>query len=121
MLDSHFGPLFSQMNYPGPPGRAPDQSYTKLRSRQPINRRQRIVPHTWTTPKTAQVHPAFRDTFQTYGNVKNVASSIDSIVSGQVGVAGTKSINIIPAPSTQLQGNPIHEPKVGKKGGRTLV
>ncbi|KAA6364722.1 MAG: hypothetical protein EZS28_039752, partial [Streblomastix strix] len=44
-----------------------------------------------------------------------------SIVSGQVGVAGTKTTNIWTAPSTQLQGNPVREPKVEKKGGRTPV
>ncbi|KAA6361258.1 MAG: hypothetical protein EZS28_043216 [Streblomastix strix] len=37
--NSRLGPLFSQMNYPGPPGRASDQSNTKLRSRQPTRRR----------------------------------------------------------------------------------
>ncbi|KAA6310131.1 MAG: hypothetical protein EZS28_056367, partial [Streblomastix strix] len=35
VMDNRLGPLFSQMNYPGPPGMDPDQSNTKLRSRQP--------------------------------------------------------------------------------------
>ncbi|KAA6359134.1 MAG: hypothetical protein EZS28_045339, partial [Streblomastix strix] len=52
VLDSHLGPLFSQMNYPGPPGRAPDQSNTKLRSRQPTSRRQRTDSLTQTTPQS---------------------------------------------------------------------
>ncbi|KAA6379725.1 MAG: hypothetical protein EZS28_024748 [Streblomastix strix] len=52
---------------------------------------------------------------------KKVASSTDSIVSGQVGVAGTKPINLQTAPSTQLHGNLIHEPEIEKKGGRTPV
>ncbi|KAA6393726.1 MAG: hypothetical protein EZS28_010749 [Streblomastix strix] len=52
VLDSHLGPLFSQMNYPGPPGRAPDQSNTKLRSIQPTSKRQWIVPPTQTTPQS---------------------------------------------------------------------
>ncbi|KAA6363183.1 MAG: hypothetical protein EZS28_041289, partial [Streblomastix strix] len=47
--------------------------------------------------------------------------STDSIVSGQIEVAGTKSINIQTAPSTELKGNPIREPKVEKKGGKTPV
>ncbi|KAA6368679.1 MAG: hypothetical protein EZS28_035793, partial [Streblomastix strix] len=123
------------MNYSGPPGRAPDQSNTKLRSRQPTSRRQWIVPPTQTNPQSqitpnsnqnqssilnvdlmgiftnpfsvpqgiqhqqnageaAQVQHAPRDTFSTNGNVRKVASSTDGIVSGQVGVAGTKPINI---------------------------
>ncbi|KAA6369729.1 MAG: hypothetical protein EZS28_034742, partial [Streblomastix strix] len=49
------------------------------------------------------------------------ASPTDSIVSGQVGVVGTKPINIQTTPSTELQGNPIREPKVEKKGGKTPV
>ncbi|KAA6378589.1 MAG: hypothetical protein EZS28_025884 [Streblomastix strix] len=40
------------MNYPGPPGRAPDQSNTKLRSRQPISRRQKTVSLIYTTPQS---------------------------------------------------------------------
>ncbi|KAA6367928.1 MAG: putative Transposon Ty3-G Gag-Pol polyprotein [Streblomastix strix] len=44
-----------------------------------------------------------------------------SIASGQVEIAGTIPINIYAALSTQLQGNPIREPKVEKKGGRTPV
>ncbi|KAA6355462.1 MAG: hypothetical protein EZS28_049010, partial [Streblomastix strix] len=43
------------------------------------------------------------------------------IASGQVGVPGTKPINIQTAYSTQLQQNPVREPKVEKKGGRTPV
>ncbi|KAA6379244.1 MAG: hypothetical protein EZS28_025229 [Streblomastix strix] len=140
----------------------PDQSNTKLRSRQPTSRRQRIVSLALTAPKSqttpypnqnqssilnvdlmgiitnpfsvpkgmqfqqiageaAQVQHALRETFLTNGSVRRVASSTDRIVSGQVGVAGTKSINIQTAPSTQLQGNPVREPKVEKKGGRTIV
>ncbi|KAA6371632.1 MAG: hypothetical protein EZS28_032841 [Streblomastix strix] len=38
-----------------------------------------------------------------------------------MGVAGTKPINTQTAPSTQLQGNPVREPQVEKKGGRTPV
>ncbi|KAA6365206.1 MAG: hypothetical protein EZS28_039266, partial [Streblomastix strix] len=162
VLDNHLGPLLSQMNYPGPPGRAPDQSHTKLRSRQPTSRRQWIVPPTQTntqsqiTPnqnqnqssilnvdlmgiftnpfsvpkgiqhqqnagEAAQVQHAPRETFSTNGNVRKVASSTDSIVSGQVGVAGIKLINKQTAPSTQLQVDPIRELKVEKKGGRTPV
>ncbi|KAA6326400.1 MAG: hypothetical protein EZS28_053954, partial [Streblomastix strix] len=52
VLDNHLGPLFGQMNYSGPPGRASDQSNTKLRSRQPISRRQKIVSLTQTTPQS---------------------------------------------------------------------
>ncbi|KAA6319574.1 MAG: hypothetical protein EZS28_054796, partial [Streblomastix strix] len=52
VLDSHLGPMFSQMNYPGPPGRAPDQSNTKLRSIQPTSRRQRTVPLIQATPQS---------------------------------------------------------------------
>ncbi|KAA6373744.1 MAG: hypothetical protein EZS28_030730 [Streblomastix strix] len=52
VLDSHLGSLFSQMNYPGPPGRAPDQLNTKLRSKQPTSRRQWIVSLTQTTPQS---------------------------------------------------------------------
>ncbi|KAA6391586.1 MAG: hypothetical protein EZS28_012885 [Streblomastix strix] len=162
VLDSHLGLLFSQMNYLGPPGRAPDQSNTKLRSRQPTSRRQRTVSLTQTTLQSqtipypnlnqssilnvdlmgiitnllsvqkgmqhqqiageaAQVLHAPRETFSINGNVRRAAFSTDSIVSGQVGVAGTKAINIQTAPSTQLQGNPVREPKVEKKGGRTPV
>ncbi|KAA6387834.1 MAG: hypothetical protein EZS28_016640 [Streblomastix strix] len=156
----HLGPLISQMNYLGPPGRAPDQSNTKLRSRQPTSRRQKIVPLTQANPQSqttpypiqnqtsilnvdlmgiftnpfsvpkgiqhkqiageaAQVLHAPGETFSTKGNVRKVASSTDSIVSGQVGVAGTKPISIQTVPSTQLQGNSTREPKVEKKGGRT--
>ncbi|KAA6354014.1 MAG: hypothetical protein EZS28_050460, partial [Streblomastix strix] len=50
-----------------------------------------------------------------------IASPTDSIVSGQVGVAGMKPINIQTAHSIQLQGILIHEPKVEKKGGKTPV
>ncbi|KAA6399030.1 MAG: hypothetical protein EZS28_005447 [Streblomastix strix] len=52
---------------------------------------------------------------------KKVASSTDGIASGQVGVAGTKPINIQTALSTQLEGNPNREPKIENKGGRTPV
>ncbi|KAA6379832.1 MAG: hypothetical protein EZS28_024642 [Streblomastix strix] len=52
VLDSRFGSLFRQMNYLGPPGMAPDQSNTKLRSRQPTSRRQWIVPVTQTNPQS---------------------------------------------------------------------
>ncbi|KAA6372940.1 MAG: hypothetical protein EZS28_031533 [Streblomastix strix] len=40
------------MNYPGPQRRAPDQSNTKLRSRQPTSRRQKTVSLTQTTPQS---------------------------------------------------------------------
>ncbi|KAA6381102.1 MAG: hypothetical protein EZS28_023370 [Streblomastix strix] len=144
------------MNYPGPPGRAPDQQHAKLRSILPNSRRQRIAPLTQTysqsqtTPSmnqnqssilnvnfmkiisnpfsvpqriqhqqnagdAAQVHHAPKETFPTNGNVKKVESSTDSIVSSLIRVAGTKSINIQTAPSTQLQGNSIHELKIEKK------
>ncbi|KAA6352847.1 MAG: hypothetical protein EZS28_051626 [Streblomastix strix] len=150
------------MNYPGPPGRAPDQSITKLRSRQPTSRRQWIVPPTQTNPQSqitpyanqnqssilkvdfmgiftnpfsvpkgiqhqqnteeaAQDQHAPRETFSTYGNVRKIASSTDSIVSGQVGVAGTKPSYTQTVPSTQLQTDPIREPKVEKKGRKTPV
>ncbi|KAA6363645.1 MAG: hypothetical protein EZS28_040827 [Streblomastix strix] len=150
------------MNYSGPPGRAPDQSHTKLRSRQPTSRRQRTVtliqatPQSQITPNTnqnqssilnvdlmgiftnpfsvpkgiqhqqnageaAEVQHAPRETFSTNGNVRKVASSTDSIVSCQVGVAGTKPINKQTAPSTQLHVDPIREPQVEKKGGRIPV
>ncbi|KAA6367241.1 MAG: hypothetical protein EZS28_037234, partial [Streblomastix strix] len=56
VLDNRLGPLFSQMNYPGPPGRAPDQSNTKLRLRQHTSRRQWIVPPTQTNPQS-QITP----------------------------------------------------------------
>ncbi|KAA6369975.1 MAG: hypothetical protein EZS28_034498 [Streblomastix strix] len=127
------------MKYPGPLWRVTDQSNTKLRSRQPTNRRQQIVPPTQTNPqsqitpysnqnqrsflnkKTAQVQHAPRETFSTNGNIRKVASSTDSIVSGQVGVAGTKTTNIQNTFSTQPQRNCIREPDVEKKGGRTPV
>ncbi|KAA6369629.1 MAG: hypothetical protein EZS28_034843, partial [Streblomastix strix] len=125
VLDNRLGPLFSQMNYPGPPRRAPDQSYTKLRSTQPSCRKQWIDSLTYTNPQTqttpyrnqnqstilnvelmriitnpfsvpkeiqhqqiageaVQVHHAPREIFSTNGNVRRVASSTDSIVSGQI-------------------------------------
>ncbi|KAA6385467.1 MAG: hypothetical protein EZS28_019004 [Streblomastix strix] len=59
--------------------------------------------------------------FQLIGNVRKEASSTDSTVSGQVQVAGTKTVNILTAPSAQLQRNPVREPKVEKKGGRTPI
>ncbi|KAA6359196.1 MAG: hypothetical protein EZS28_045277, partial [Streblomastix strix] len=52
VLDSHLEPLFSQMNYPGPPWRAQDQSITKRISRQSTSRIQKIVPLTQTTPQS---------------------------------------------------------------------
>ncbi|KAA6404282.1 MAG: hypothetical protein EZS28_000191 [Streblomastix strix] len=159
---NHLGPFFGQMNYLGPPWRAPDKSNIKLRSRQPTSRRQKTVSLTQTTPQSqttpypnqyqssilnvdlmgiitnpfsipkgmqhqqiageaAQVFQAPGETFSTDGNLRKVASSTDSIASGQVGVAGTESLYIQTIPSTQLQGNPDREPKVGKKGGRTPV
>ncbi|KAA6390316.1 MAG: hypothetical protein EZS28_014157 [Streblomastix strix] len=162
VLDSRLELLFSQMIYSGPPGRAPDQSNTKLRSRQPTSRRQWIVPPTQTTPQSqitpypnqnqssilnvdlmgifanpfsvpkgmqhqqivgeaAQVKHAPRETCSTNVNVRKISSSTDSIVSGQVGVAGTKPMNTQTAPSTQLHGNPIREPKVEKQGGKIPV
>ncbi|KAA6358197.1 MAG: hypothetical protein EZS28_046277, partial [Streblomastix strix] len=66
--------------------------------------------------EAAQVQLALRATFPTDGNVSKEASSTDCTVSGQVGVAGTNSINIQTAPSTQLQRNPIRKPKVQWKG-----
>ncbi|KAA6397541.1 MAG: hypothetical protein EZS28_006933 [Streblomastix strix] len=51
-LNSHLGQLLSQKSYPGRPGRAPDQSHTKLRSRQPTSRRQRIAPLTQINPQS---------------------------------------------------------------------
>ncbi|KAA6402492.1 MAG: hypothetical protein EZS28_001973 [Streblomastix strix] len=71
--------------------------------------------------EAAQVFHALGETFSTNVNVRRVASSTDSIASGQVGVAGIKPTNIQTAPSTQLQRNPVREPKVEKKGGRTPV
>ncbi|KAA6365491.1 MAG: hypothetical protein EZS28_038981, partial [Streblomastix strix] len=162
VLDNHLGPLFSQMNYPGPQGMGPDQSNTKLRSRQPTSRRKWIVSPTQTnsqsqiTPNSnqnqslilnidligiitnpfsvpkgiqhqkiageaAQVQHALRETFSTNGNVRKVASPQDSIVSGQVGVAGTRPINIRTASSTKLQGNPIHEPQVANKSNVGII
>ncbi|KAA6384604.1 MAG: hypothetical protein EZS28_019868, partial [Streblomastix strix] len=59
--------------------------------------------------------------FSVNGNVRKVLSSTDSIVSGQVGVSVIKPINTQTAPSTELQGNPIRDPKIGKKGVRTSV
>ncbi|KAA6392373.1 MAG: hypothetical protein EZS28_012100 [Streblomastix strix] len=161
VLDSRLGPLFSQMNYPGPLGRAPDQSYIKLSLKQPTSRRQRIAPLTQTNTQSqttpypnqnqssilnvdlmgmiinpfsvpngmqhqqiagaAKVNHAPRETFPTNGNVRKVVSSTDSIVSGQVGVARTKTINIQTTSFTQLQGNTLGKPKVEKKGGRKPV
>ncbi|KAA6386486.1 MAG: hypothetical protein EZS28_017986 [Streblomastix strix] len=156
----HLGPLFSQMNYPEPPGRTTDMSQTKLKSRQSTSRRQMIPSLTQTNPQSqiipyqnqnqssilnvdlmrmftnpfsvpkaiqhqqiagdaAQVLHAPRDTFSTNGNVRRAASSTDSVASGQVGVAGTKPINIQTAASTQIQVNFIHEPKIEKKGSKT--
>ncbi|KAA6356703.1 MAG: hypothetical protein EZS28_047770 [Streblomastix strix] len=161
-LDCRIGLLFSQMNYPGLPGKAPNQSNTKLRSRQPTSRRHWIVPLTQTNPQSqttpytnenyssflnvdlmiiitnrfsvlkeiqhqqiageaAYVHQEPKEIISTNENVRKVASSTDSIVSGQVRKAGTKPINSQTAPPIQLQGNPICEPKVGKKGGRAPV
>ncbi|KAA6371055.1 MAG: hypothetical protein EZS28_033419 [Streblomastix strix] len=79
------------------------------------------IKHQQIAEEAAQVHHAPRETFSTNGNVRKVASSTDSIVSGQIGVAVTKPINIQTAPSTQFQENPIREPKVEKKGGKTPV
>ncbi|KAA6359176.1 MAG: hypothetical protein EZS28_045297 [Streblomastix strix] len=161
-FNSRLGPLFSQMNYPRPPGKASDQSYTKIRSRQPTSRKQKIVSLTQTTPQSqttpypnqnqssilnvdlmeiisnpfsvpkgiqhqqieeeeAYVHHAPRETFPKKGNVRKVISSTDSIVSGQVGVAGTKQTNMQTASSTQFQTDPFREPKIEKKGGSTPV
>ncbi|KAA6388102.1 MAG: hypothetical protein EZS28_016373 [Streblomastix strix] len=77
--------------------------------------------HQQSAGEAAQVQHAPSETFSSSGNVRKVASSTDSIVSGQVGVAGTKQINTQTTPSLQLQGNPIREPKVGKKGEKTPV
>ncbi|KAA6358630.1 MAG: putative reverse transcriptase [Streblomastix strix] len=78
------------------------------------------IQHQQNAGEAAQVQHAPRETFSTNGNVRKVASSTDNIVSGQVGVAGTKPINKQTAPSTQLQADPIREPKVEKKGGKHL-
>ncbi|KAA6378074.1 MAG: hypothetical protein EZS28_026397, partial [Streblomastix strix] len=43
------------MNYPRSPGRATDQQYTKLRSRQPTNRRQRIASLTQSNPQSWKI------------------------------------------------------------------
>ncbi|KAA6398192.1 MAG: hypothetical protein EZS28_006285 [Streblomastix strix] len=67
--------------------------------------------------EAAQLFHAPGETFSINGNVKRVASSTDSIVSGQIGVAGTKPTNIQTASSTQFQGNPVRKPKMEKKGG----
>ncbi|KAA6373128.1 MAG: hypothetical protein EZS28_031344, partial [Streblomastix strix] len=79
------------------------------------------IQHQQIAGEAAQVQHAPRDTSSMNENVRKVASSTDSIVSGQVGVAGTKPINIQTSPSTQLQTDPIREPKVEKKGGKTPV
>ncbi|KAA6334647.1 MAG: hypothetical protein EZS28_053043, partial [Streblomastix strix] len=79
------------------------------------------IQHQQISGEAAQVFHAPRETFSTNGSVRRVASSTDSIDSGQVGVAGTKPINIQTESSTQLQGNPVRESKVEKKGGRTPV
>ncbi|KAA6360315.1 MAG: hypothetical protein EZS28_044159 [Streblomastix strix] len=71
--------------------------------------------------EAAQVFHAPGETFSTNGNVRRIASSTDSIVSGQVRFTGTKAINIQTAPSTQFQYNPVDEHKVEKKEGRTHV
>ncbi|KAA6356438.1 MAG: hypothetical protein EZS28_048035, partial [Streblomastix strix] len=55
-MDNRLGPLFSYQNDLGPPGRAPDQSNTKLRPRQPTIRRQWIDPPTQTNPQS-QITP----------------------------------------------------------------
>ncbi|KAA6395263.1 MAG: hypothetical protein EZS28_009208 [Streblomastix strix] len=82
---------------------------------------QKGIQHQYIAADAAQVYHAPRETFSTNGNVRKVASSTDSIVSGQVWIAGTKPINIQTAPSTQFQVNLIRELKVKKKGGRTPV
>ncbi|KAA6374496.1 MAG: hypothetical protein EZS28_029974 [Streblomastix strix] len=69
----------------------------------------------------AQVFHAPREILSTNVNVRRVASSTDSFDSSQVGVAGTKPVNILTASSTQLQRNPIREPKVEKQGRRAPV
>ncbi|KAA6375752.1 MAG: hypothetical protein EZS28_028723, partial [Streblomastix strix] len=75
--------------------------------------------HQYIAVEAASVQHAPRERFSINGNVRKVASSTDSIASGQVGVAGTKPIDTQTAPSTQLQGNPIRELKVEKNGGKT--
>ncbi|KAA6396035.1 MAG: hypothetical protein EZS28_008437 [Streblomastix strix] len=152
VLDSLLGPLFSQTNHPRQPRKATKQSHTKLRSRQPTNRKQWIArltqtnPWSQTTPYQNQNQSSIlnvdikgiitnlfsipkviqhqqiageaalgshapRESFSINGNVRRVTSSTDCKASGQVGVAGTKLINIQKTPSTQLQGNPIRESK----------
>ncbi|KAA6366656.1 MAG: hypothetical protein EZS28_037818, partial [Streblomastix strix] len=76
-----------------------------------------IISNTFSVPKgiqhqqiageAAQVHHVPRETFPTNANVGKVTSSTDSIVSGYVGVAEIKPINIYTEPSTKLQGNRI--------------
>ncbi|KAA6402050.1 MAG: hypothetical protein EZS28_002415 [Streblomastix strix] len=77
--------------------------------------------HQYHSEKAVQVHHAPKETFPTNGNVRKVASSTYSIVSGQAEVAGTNLIDSQTTPSKQLQGNPICEPKVEKKGGKTCL
>ncbi|KAA6373552.1 MAG: hypothetical protein EZS28_030921 [Streblomastix strix] len=76
--------------------------------------------HQQIAEEAAYVQLAPRETFQTEGKVRKVLSYTNCIVSGQVEVTGPKLINIQTASSTQLQGNPICEPKVEKKGGKHL-
>ncbi|KAA6397980.1 MAG: hypothetical protein EZS28_006494 [Streblomastix strix] len=79
------------------------------------------IQHQQSAGEAAQVYHVPRETFSTNGNVRKVASSTNSIVSGQVGVAVTKPMNTQTVSSTLLQGNPIREPKVQKKEGKTPV
>ncbi|KAA6369168.1 MAG: hypothetical protein EZS28_035306 [Streblomastix strix] len=162
VFDSHHGLWFSQMSYQVLQRSTPDQSYMKLRTRQPTDNGQQISPPAQTDPQSqttsflnqnqssilntdlvemitnpftfpkrlqhqqnveeaAQVQLAPIETFPTYGKVRKVVSSKDCIVLGQIGDVGTKLINIQTVSSTQLQGNPIREPKVQKKGGKAPV
>ncbi|KAA6370440.1 MAG: hypothetical protein EZS28_034035 [Streblomastix strix] len=79
------------------------------------------IQHQQNAGEAAQVQQAPRETFSINRNVRNVASFTDGIVSGQVGVVGTKPINQQTASFTQRQADPIREPKVEKKGGKTPV
>ncbi|KAA6379380.1 MAG: hypothetical protein EZS28_025092 [Streblomastix strix] len=71
--------------------------------------------------ETLQARYALKKTFSIFENVKKVFSSIDSIVSGKMGVAGTKPLNIQTAPCTQFQRNLIRELKVKMKRGNAPV
>ncbi|KAA6374866.1 MAG: hypothetical protein EZS28_029608 [Streblomastix strix] len=81
----------------------------------------KAIYHQYIAGEAAQVHYAPGETFSTNGNIRSVVSSTDSIVSGNVAVAGTKSINIQTVSSTQLHRNPICEPEVEKKEENSIL